>query len=390
MQLSNLSANLKPSGIRQLFEQAKSLEQSRKIYHLEIGQPYFNPPLFVQEAVSDAVAEGAFRYVENRGDLDTRMALCDWLNSRFPQQLNASENVVFTVGGSEALVAVYAALLNSGDQVLVPTPAWSHYQEAVKLFNAEAIEVPLTEENGFLLNIDTLEKHWHPRCKILILNNPNNPTGVCYSVEFQKELIAWAKRRNLTVLIDEIYDYYNYSNEFASALNIPDLLLDNVIYINGFSKSLGITGLRVGYVLASKLMCNEINKIHQYLTVCASSLSLRVVAKTLRSTQLKGFFEQNLAEHKQRFLMVKESFASMPALKLSKANGAFYYFISFPQSVGDSNAVCQRLLLEKGVALTPGDVFGEGYSHHLRLCYSAELKDLTEALKHIKDFFTNL
>lgn len=386
MQLANLCMSLKPSGIRQLFEQAKSLEQTRKIYHLEIGQPYFNPPSFIQEAATAAIAEGAFRYVENRGDLDTRVALCNGLNQRFPQQLLPQENVVFTVGGSEALVTVYAALLNAGDQVLVPTPAWSHYQETAKLFNATAIEVPLSEENGFILSVELLEKYWAPRCKLLILNNPNNPTGVCYGIDFQKELFAWAKKRQITVLVDEIYDSYDYANEFASALNISDLF-DNVIYINGFSKSIGITGLRVGYVLAAKAICDAINKVHQYLTVCASALSLRVVAKTLRSPRLDDFLTQNVAEHKQRYLMVKDACATVPTLQLSKATGAFYYFISFPEQLGDSHTICQRLLLEKGVALTPGSVFGEDYNHHLRLCYSAELADLTAALQHIKDFF---
>lgn len=379
---------LQSPGIKHIFDLAKHLEQTRKIYHLEIGQPYFSLPDFIKSAIYETAREDVFSYVPSRGDYHTCQVLCQWLNDRFPQQFSPDQNITFTTGVSEALVAVYAVLLKAGDKILVPTPAWPHYQQVAKLFNAEVIEVPLPAEQNFLLDIALLEKYWDPHCKLLIFNNPNNPTGACYSLDFQRELFAWAKRRNIIVIIDEIYDCYNYNNKFSSALNFPDLL-DHTIYLNGFSKSLNLTGLRIGYIIATKELTDAINNVHYYLTLSPSSFGLRVVAKSISSIDLTTFLQQNLLEHKKRFDIVKQAFIDIPKLKLNAASGAFYFYITYPPSFGEANSLCEKLLYETGVALAPGYTFGDDFQHHLRLCYSTNLSDLEYALKQIKVFFGN-
>lgn len=381
---------LKPSGIRAINSQAKTLEKTRKVFHLELGQPYFDPSNFIKPAIETALSEGLnnklFAYIPNKGDDASRATLSQWLTAHYPNDIDPDNEVIFTTGCSEALVAIYGALLDNHSEVLVPTPAWPHYLEAAKLFQAKAVPVPLCSQNGFQLTLDQLDATYTEKTKLLVINNPNNPTGVCYSLDFQTELLAWARQKNIVVLFDEIYSTYSYDDTFTSVLNHPGLLDDNAIYMNGFSKSLGVPGLRVGYLLAKKPLCDEINKIHQYLTVSTSSLSLKIVANAIKLPELNNYLSQQCCDHQQRNQLVHEAL-QQSSLKLSKAAGAFYFFIEYPEEFGPSKEVCSKILQTHGVALCPGDIFGDEFKHHFRLCFSTSQEDLMEALGHIKNFF---
>lgn len=385
--IANRVNQLVSSGIRVIFNKAKALEQEgKKVYHFEIGRPDFSPPKLVQESLVEAVKEQNFFYQPNRGTLKARQIVCQELSQQYSLTIDP-EDMVFTCGASEAVANCILGLIEEGDEVIIPTPAWPHYSQLVKFAGGQVKEVTTKSDNGYVLKVEDVQNQISKKTKLLVINNPSNPTGALLSEEIVCELVELAKQNDFIIIFDEIYDnYFNTQSSFPSILkNIQNF--DNIIYLNGFSKNLSMTGLRLGYFISNKELTNQLNKVHQYFTVCANSLSMRAIEKSWGQTEVISFLQEKKQEYKERLALAKSVLGKVKGLKIGNPQGAMYIFVEYPESFGDDVRLCSQVLEECGVALVPGSVFGESYTHHFRLAYTCSLSDLKEGLEKLSHFF---
>lgn len=368
-----------PSGIRAFFDLTAG---NNEIISLGVGEPDFATPEQVRAACIRALERGETMYTPNAGLPELREEIAAYLQNGFGLQYEAADEVIVTVGSSEALDLALRAFTSPGDEVIIPSPSYIAYSPIAHLNGGTLVEVETTAEQGFKLTAEALEKAITPRSKLLMLNFPSNPTGAVMSYEDWLPIAELVKKHNLLVLSDEIYAELTYDSRHDSIAALPGMK-ERTVVISGFSKAFAMTGWRVGYACGNRELLAAMLKIHQYTAMCAPVLGQIAALESLRS----GLRDKDRMKEcfRQRRTLFVEGLRTI-GLHCHEPQGAFYAFPSIAHTGLKSEEFALRLLREAGVAAVPGHVFGTGGEGHIRCSYAASTAKLTEALERMEGF----
>ncbi|MBU1249154.1 MAG: pyridoxal phosphate-dependent aminotransferase [Proteobacteria bacterium] len=383
MKISDRLLRLKPSAT--LAINAKALElraQGREVTSLAVGEPDFPTPLHIRDAAKQALDQGHTRYTPVPGVPALRLAIAGYFK-KFYNVDAAMENTIASMGGKQALYNLFMALLNEGDEVLVPAPYWVSYPPMVELAQGVPVIVPTQPENNFLASVADLEKHRTPRTKMLILNTPSNPTGCHYRQEHLLELAEWAVKHDIFIVSDEVYDRLVYAPATPSTLSRFWMKHpDKVAVVNALSKSFCMTGFRMGYTLAHPDLVKALTKIQGQSTSNVNSIAQQA-AITAFSGSWDIVEEMNIAFQVRRDLAL--SYFESWGAPCPKPDGAFYAFPVlekfYTKDAPDSTTMCTKILEEAGVALVPGAAFGD--DRCIRFSYAVKEEILAAALEKV-------
>lgn len=373
---------LKPSGIRRFFDLASTMDN---VISLGVGEPDFVTPWNVIEASYHSLEQGYTAYTANAGLIELRELISDYLKTTYAVTYRPSDQVIVTVGASQAIDIALRAILNPGDEVIIVEPCFVAYASAVSLAGGVPVSVGTQAENGFKLQPEELESALTSKTKAIILCNPNNPTGTMLNREELLPIAELVEEHDLLVLSDEIYAELSYEADYVSFSSLPNMQ-DRTILISGFSKSFAMTGWRLGYAAGPAELIQAMTKIHQYTIMCAPTMAQYGAVEALRSGSAS--VEHMRKSYRQRRNFVTSAFEEM-GLMTNRPGGAFYIFPSIKETGMSSEAFAEALLIEEKVAVVPGSVFGESGEGYIRCSYATSMKQLTEAMKRIKRFVEN-
>ena len=377
-------AAIQPSVIRKFFDLAAQIEG---VVSLGIGEPDFSTPLAFCEAGWRSMQEGKTGYSPNPGLLELRQAISAYLQQLLGLTYCPENQIVVTVGGSEAIDATFRALICPGDEVIIPEPAFVSYAPCVELAGGVVVPLPTSAEQGFKLTPAQLETAITPKTKAVVLNYPGNPTGVVMSQEELNALAEVLLRHNVLAVSDEIYAELIYNGQRHASIAAAPGMRDMTILISGVSKSLAMTGWRIGYVCAHPDILSGIYKIHQFSLSCASTTGQYVVLEGLRHGQAET--AEMVAEYDRRRQFIVRRLAEI-GLPMCEPQGAFYAFPSIAETGLSSNEFCERLLREEKVACVPGNAFGVSGEGYIRCSYATSLENIARACDGIERFVNRL
>ena len=377
-------AAVPPSGIRRFFDMASTM---REVISLGVGEPDFITPYYIRNAAVNSILNGETQYTANRGLPELRREISLYLSSRFHVEYNPDEEIVVTIGASEAIDTALRAIVSPGDEVLVPEPSYVSYSPSVVFAGGVPVGVPTLAENQFRITADAVRNAVTERTKALILPYPNNPTG---AVMEESDLVALAevvREKQLLVISDEIYAELTYGERtHVSFASLPGMWY-YTLTINGFSKAFAMTGWRVGYICGPKELISVINKIHQYAILCSPRQGQAAALEALRRGKENDYAEvaQMRESYDRRRGLMVDSFRTM-GLACFEPLGAFYVFPSVKTVGLSSEEFCQRLLEEEHVACVPGTAFGACGEGHIRCSYATGIDKLNVALERMEKF----
>lgn len=382
--LNSRIAAVPPSGIRRFFDLAASRKDA---ISLGVGEPDFKTPYPIRDAAINSLIDGETQYTANRGLPELRNEISLYLSGRCHLQYRPENQILVTIGASEAIDLALRALISDGDEVLVPDPSYVSYAPGVVFAGGIPIPVRTCQEHEFRLTPAELEKSITSSTKLLILPYPNNPTGAIMEEQDLAAIIDVIKKHDLLVISDEIYSELMYDGRVhVSFASLPDMY-DRTITINGFSKAFAMTGWRVGYACGPEEIIAVMNKIHQYAIMCAPRQGQVAAAAALRMGRENGYESVVMMREsydRRRRLMV-DAFRQM-GLDCFEPYGAFYVFPSIRCTGLSSEDFCARLLQEKDVAAVPGNAFGPSGEGHIRCCYATAVDKINIALDRMADF----
>jgi aminotransferase len=367
-----------PSGIRRFFDIAATMPD---VISLGVGEPDFITPAEIRAAGQRSI-DVTTAYTSNSGLLELRVALAAHLNRLYGADYNPESELLIAVGASEALTAAALALLNPGDEVLVPEPCFVAYPACVQLADAKPVYVPTQVEDGFQVSGAALEAAITPRTRAILIGYPNNPTGAVLSRERMLEVAAVAERHDLLVISDEIYDRLVYGVEHTCFAALPGMKQRTVL-LGGFSKAYAMTGWRLGWLAAPEDITAAVRKVHQYAIMSAPTMSQYAGLEAIRFGEPS--VQAMVAEYDRRRKVIVGGFNSI-GLKTFEPQGAFYAYPSVAHLGLSSEQFCERLLTEEQVAVIPGDAFGPSGAGHVRACYATSMDKIEEALERIERF----
>ena len=367
------------SGIRDFFDIVSTMKD---VISLGIGEPDFDTPWHVRESTVFALERGATHYTSNYGYLELRRALAGYVRKVFAADYNPEDEILITVGVSEALDLALRALLNPGDEVLYHEPCYVSYRATILFAQGVPIAVETKPENGFRLTRAMLEAKATPRTKVLMLNFPNNPTGAVMSRADLEDIAAFARERALLVVADEIYGELTYDAPHTSIVSLPGLR-ERTVFLHGFSKAWAMTGFRLGYACGPADLIEAMMKIHQYTMLCASSLSQKAAVEALARPE--SDVAEMVNEYRRRRNYLVGAFRDL-GIQCHQPLGAFYAFPSVKRFGLSSRDFALKLLAEEKVAVVPGTAFGECGEGFVRCAYATSLENIKEAVKRIQRF----
>lgn len=371
--------NVQISGIRKFYNEVKKIDGA---ISLTLGQPDFPVPKVVKEALINAVNEDKTVYTENAGILPLRKEISQYLMKRGIDY--SADEICITVGGSEAIFTILTALINEGDNVLIPTPAYPAYENIVNILGGNVVSYGLNDD--FSINIENLKALIKEnQIKVLVLSLPSNPLGTILTKEEKDELIKIIANNNIFVVTDEIYESLIYEEYYSVAEEKE--ILDKVIYISGFSKMFSMTGLRVGYFAAQKQLMDEIMKVHQYNVSCATSICQWAALEGLRNGLDDVENMRNVLRERKDYVI---SELRNMGLEVNEPKGAFYVFPSIKKFNMSSEKFCLKLLNEEKIACVPGSSFGIGGEGYIRISYCYSMEELKKALLGLKKFINKI
>jgi aminotransferase len=380
--LSDHVKALQPSGIRKFFDILETMEDA---ISLGIGEPDFVTPWHIRDAGVYSLEKGFTKYTGNAGLVRLRTAIAAYLKRRFDLTYDIDQLIV-TVGGSEGIDLAIRALVNPGDEVIVPVPSFVCYGPMVSMACGTPVYVETKAENEFRLTGEELRAAITPRTKALVLPFPNNPTGGIMDRQALEEIAQVLRGTDIMVISDEIYSELTYGQHHVSIANIPDMY-ERTILVNGFSKSYAMTGWRMGYVCAPTPLARQMLKIHQYAIMCAPTTSQYAAIEALQNGDVDIEKMKQEYDHRRRYVV--DALRAM-GLDCFEPKGAFYVFPSIQSTQLSSADFCERLLVSKRVAVIPGTAFGAGGEGFVRMSYCNSVANLTEALNRMKDFLAEL
>ena len=367
--------------IRQ-FDQA--ISEIPGVLRLTLGEPDFTTPDHVKEAAKRAIDQDQSYYTGMSGLLTLRQAASDFVKEKYQLDYNPENEILVTIGATEALSATLTAILEEGDKVLLPAPAYPGYEPIVNLVGAEIVEIDTTE-NGFVLTPEMLEKailEQGDKLKAVILNYPANPTGITYSREQLEALAAVLRKYEIFVVCDEVYSELTYTGE--NHVSLGTMLRDQAIIINGLSKSHAMTGWRLGFIFAPANFTAQLIKSHQYLVTAANTMAQHAAVEAL--TAGKNDAEPMKKEYIQRRDYIIDKMTDL-GFEIIKPDGAFYIFAKIPAGYNqDSFAFLKDFAQKKAVAFIPGAAFGQYGEGYVRLSYAASMETIREAMKRLEEY----
>ena len=381
--LSGKVKQIKPSGIRKFFDIVSEMDDA---ISLGVGEPDFDTPWHIREEGIYSLEKGRTFYTSNSGLKELKEEVSKYLDRRFGLKYEPSGEIMITVGGSEAIDGALRAMLDEGDEVILPQPSYVSYEPCIVLADGVPVIVELKEENGFKLTRQQLEKVVTEKTKILIMPFPNNPTGAIMTEEELKPIVDFVIEHDLFVISDEIYSELTYSGTHASIGAFPGMK-ERTIVINGFSKSYAMTGWRLGYACGPKVILDQILKIHQFAIMCAPTTSQYAAIEALRHGDADVEKMRNEYDRRRRFLL--NAFQEM-GIECFEPFGAFYMFPSIKKFGMSSDEFATRLLKEEKIAVVPGTAFGDCGEGFLRISYAYSIEDLKAALERIESFMKKL
>jgi aspartate aminotransferase len=368
MKPSRRVASITTSTIRRMFEVVeKAKREGKEIVNLSIGEPDFDTDYEIVKRAYEYMKKGYTHYASNMGIEELREAIAERYGV-------SAENVMVTTGGSEALLSVSLAFIEEGCDVIIPSPNFLSYFMYAKMCNANTVQIK-THDNGFEVDPERI-KEVVSENSVIFLNYPNNPTGVVMDSRKVKEIVEIARESGAIVVSDEIYDMIYFDKKPLSLAGE-----ENVIVVNGFSKCLAMTGWRIGFIIAEKNFLNEILKVHQVNGVCASPFTQKAVADVLVEGIADVIIEKMVREFRKRRDFVYSRLKRL--FDVVKPEGAFYIF---PNVGMDCNEFCERLLIEKGVCVTPGTAFGDWNENYVRISFANSMENLEKAVERIEEF----
>ncbi len=371
-----------PSGIRKFFDAASNMKDA---ISLGVGEPDFLTPWHIRDAGIYSLERGKSHYTANSGLIELREEICNYLARKFSLNYNANE-VLVTVGGSEAVDVALRALVDNGDEVLIPEPSFVCYKPCCEMAGGVAVPIETRAENGFKLTKEDILSHITDKTKLLILSYPNNPTGAIMTKEDLEQIVPVIVENNIMVISDEIYAELTYEGHHTSIASFPGMK-DRVVVINGFSKAYAMTGWRLGYAAGNEKIIKVMTKIHQYAIMCAPTTSQFAAVEALKNGDKS--IEAMTNEYNYRRKIIVDGFNSM-GLTCFNPQGAFYIFPSIKSTGMTSDEFCNKLLEKKKVAIVPGTAFGECGEGYLRVSYAYSIDLINEALRRIEEFMNEL
>jgi len=381
--LSQRVQSLRPSGIRKFFD---LLEDMNDAISLGVGEPDFVTPWHIRDAGIYSLEKGFTKYTSNSGLAVLRQEIAAYLGRRFDLYYNYKTQMIVTVGGSEGIDMAIRALLNPGDEVIIPVPSFVCYAPLTTMAGGVPVLVETKVESGFKLTPELLKQHLTPKTKMIILPYPCNPTGGIMEREDYDALAYLLKGSDIMLLSDEIYAELTYGQRHYSPANHP-ALRDRTIVVNGFSKSHAMTGWRMGYVCGPAPVIQQLLKLHQFGIMSAPTTSQYAAVEAMRCGDPDVEAMKTEYDGRRRYLV--EGFNRM-GLSCHEPKGAFYVFPDIRSTGLSSENFCERLLLEQRVAIIPGTAFGPGGEGFVRACYATSMKELGEALSRIDVFLKSL
>ena len=381
--LSDKIVTIPPSGIRKFFDIVSEMKDA---ISLGVGEPDFDTPWHIREEGIYSLEKGRTFYTSNAGLRELKVEICRYLSRRQEISYDPDHEAMVTVGGSEAIDLALRAMLNPGDEVLIPQPSYVSYVPCTILADGVPVVIELEEKDQFKLTAEKLREKITPRSKILVLPFPNNPTGAVMGKEDLEEIAKVVEEHDLFVISDEIYSELTYEQKHVSIASIPGMK-ERTVLINGFSKSYAMTGWRLGYACAPAMILTQMLKIHQFAIMCAPTTSQYAAVSALRNGD--GDVEMMRESYNQRRRYLMHAFKEM-GLECFEPYGAFYTFPSIKRFGMTSDEFATKLLQEEKVAVVPGTAFGDCGEGYLRISYAYSLKSLKEALGRIDRFIRKL
>ncbi len=381
--LSSTLVDIKPSGIRKFFNM---LSEMTDVTALTVGQPDFVTPWHIREAAIDSLEKGKTYYTSNAGTGELRSEISKYMERRFSLKYSAEDEIFVTVGGSEAIDIAIRAVVNPGDEVIVPMPSFVCYEPIARMAGARVVTIETKIENEFKLTADELRAAITPKTKLLVLPFPNNPTGAVMEREDLEAIAEVLEGTDILVLSDEIYAELTYTGKHVSIANLPGMW-ERTIIASGFSKAYAMTGWRLGYLCAPAPLLTQMLKLHQYAIMCAPTVSQFAAVEAMRAGDAD--IEYMKAEYNRRRAFIHEGLLSI-GVECFEPRGAFYIFPNIGKFGLSSEEFCERLLYEERCAIIPGTAFGAGGEGFARISYAYSMKHIKEALEKIERFIKKL
>ena len=377
--ISQRANAIQPSGIRKFFDLLSSIDG---VISLGVGEPDYTTPWHIRESAIESIEKGQTMYTSNSGMPELRKELARFLKTEYKVDYDPTSELLITVGCSEALDLTMRAIVDPGDEVIIPNPCFVAYGSCVTLAGGKPVHIPTYEKNNFEISASDIEKHITEKTRAILIGYPSNPTGAVLSRQKLADIAALALKYDLTIISDEIYSKLIYGAEFTCFASLPEMK-ERTVFLGGFSKAYAMTGWRIGYAAAPKEIIGAMHKIHQYTMMCVSTMSQMAALEALKGDQ-ESVMEMVEDYNRRRQVMVKG--LRDIGLTCYEPKGAFYAFPSIKCTGMTSEDFGEKLLSEEKVAVVPGSAFGKCGEGYIRCCYATSLKDIEEALKRMGRF----
>lgn len=376
--------NIQPSGIRKFFDIAQQVEG---VISLSVGEPDFKTPWAARKEAINILEKGKTAYTANSGLMELRRVIAQYTKDSIDTEYDPDGEIIVTVGGSEAIDMAIRALVDSGDEVLVPEPSFVCYSPIVSVCGGKPVPIVTKQEDKFRLTAKALKEKITERTKLLILPFPNNPTGAVMRRGDLETIAEVLRGTDIIVLSDEIYSEMTYNGEKHVSIAQLDGMKERTIVINGFSKAFAMTGWRMGYAMGPRPIMKQMLKLHQYCIM--SSPTVSQYAAIAAMTKCRGDVEHMVEEYDMRRRLIVKGFNDM-GLECFEPEGAFYVFPCIKSTGMTSEEFCEKLIFSKKVAVVPGNAFGQSGEGYVRVSYAYSVQHLTTALKRIREFLDEL
>ena len=383
--LSETIVNIKPSGIRKFFDLVSEMND-KDVISLGVGEPDFDTPWHVRDEGIYSLEKGRTFYTSNSGLKELREEICNYLDRRYQVSYDWHHETIVTVGGSEGIDIAMRAMLDPGDEVLIPQPSYVSYEPCAILAGGKPVIIELKAENEFRLTPEELLEHITDKTKILVLPYPNNPTGAIMERADLEKIAEIVMEKDIFVLSDEIYSELSYKGDHVTIASIPGMK-ERTILINGFSKAYAMTGWRLGYACGPREIIEQMTKIHQFAIMCAPTTSQYAAVEAMRNGDTDVATMREAYDQRRRYLV--NAFKEM-GLECFEPYGAFYIFPCIKEFGMTSEEFAERFLMEEKVAVVPGTAFGDSGEGFLRISYAYSLQNLKSALARLERFVEKL
>lgn len=381
--LNPVVRDMPPSGIRKFFDLVNEMKDA---ISLSIGEPDFDTPWRVREAGIYSLEQGHTHYSPNAGYMQLREEISNYLNRKYSLQYDCKNEIIVTVGGSEAIDLCLRSIVCSGDEVIIPEPCFVAYKPCVQFAGGKPVIIELNASNAFKLTVDMLQKAATSKTKALILPFPNNPTGAIMTKQDLLPIAEYLRDKDIVVISDEIYSELTYDEKHVSMASFP-WMKEKTIVINGFSKAFAMTGWRLGYACGPKEIISAMYKIHQYAIMCSPTTSQYAAIEALKNADSE--VDSMVREYNRRRRVMIDGFRKA-GLDCFEPLGAFYVFPCIKSTGLTSEEFCEKLLLDKKVAVVPGTAFGSCGQGFVRACYASSMDNIVEAMRRINSFVNDL